>query len=58
LANEERPHEALGMKYPTELYVSSSRPYKGLSELDYSFHDRTIAVSRCGRICIGRRKIN
>jgi putative transposase len=35
-----------------------ARPYKGLSELDYPFHDRTITVSNCGRICIGRRKIN
>jgi putative transposase len=56
--NQERPHEALGMKYPAELYVSSSRPYKGLSDLEYPFHDRTITVSNCGRICIGRRKIN
>src|ERR1700693_117713 len=56
--NQERPHQAIGMKYPTELYVSSSRPYKGLSDLEYPFHDRTITVSNCGRICIGRRKIN
>ena len=27
--NQERPHQAIGMKYPAELYVSSSRPYKG-----------------------------
>jgi putative transposase len=46
------------MKYPAELYVSSSRPYKGLSDLVYPFHDRTITVTCCGRICIGRRKIN
>ena len=26
--------------------------------LEYPFHDRTITVSNCGRICIGRRKIN
>ncbi|MGE0626797.1 MAG: hypothetical protein AB7O43_03165 [Hyphomicrobiaceae bacterium] len=25
--NEERPHEALGMKAPADLYTSSSRPY-------------------------------
>jgi hypothetical protein len=25
---DERPHEALGMKYPAELYVSSSRPLR------------------------------
>src|ERR1700734_2029533 len=28
--NQERPHQGLGMKYPAELYVSSSRPYRGL----------------------------
>jgi putative transposase len=56
--NQERPHQAIGMKYPAELYVSSSRPYAGLSDLQYPFHDRTITVTCCGRICIGRRKIN
>ena len=25
---------------------------------DYPFHDRAIQVTSCGRICIGRRKIN
>jgi putative transposase len=56
--NQERPHQAIGMKYPAELYVSSSRPYTGLSDLEYPFHDRTVTVTCCGRICIGRRKIN
>jgi putative transposase len=56
--NYERPHQALEMQYPAELYVFSSRPYHGLEELQYPFHDRTITVTRCGRICFGRRKIN
>ena len=56
--NQERPHQAIAMKYPSELYVSSSRPYRGIGELEYPFHDRTITVTNCGRICIGRRKIN
>jgi putative transposase len=56
--NHERPHQALNMKYPAELYQASSRPYQGLGELQYPLHDRTITVTRCGRICIGRRKIN
>jgi len=34
--NEERPHEALGMKTPSEVYVKSTRPWKGTPEtLDY-----------------------
>ena len=39
------------MKYPAELYATSPRKYRGLSELRYPFHDRTITVTRCGRIC-------
>jgi putative transposase len=46
------------MQYPAELYVPSMRPYRGLEELEYPFHDRTITVTRCGRLCFGRRKIN
>ena len=55
--NHERPHQALDMRYPAELYVPSTRLYRGLEELDYPFHDRTITVTRCGRLCFGRRKI-
>jgi putative transposase len=56
--NHERPHQALNMRCPGELYNASPRPYHGLSELEYPFHDRTITVTNCGRICIGGRKIN
>ena len=56
--NQERPHQALGMKVPAELYTRSPRPYQGLGELDYPLHDWTATVTRCGRICCHRRKIN
>jgi putative transposase len=56
--NNQRPHQALNMKYPAEVYRPSARAYMGLAELEYPFHDRTILVTSCGRICIGRRKIN
>jgi putative transposase len=56
--NNQRPHQALNMKYPAEVYRPSARVYEGLAELEYPFHDRTILVTSCGRICIGRRKIN
>jgi putative transposase len=56
--NEERPHQALNMKYPAELYSPSPRVYRGLGELEYPFHDKTVMVTRCGRICMGRQKIN
>jgi putative transposase len=56
--NQERPHQALDMKYPAELYQPSLRPYRGLGQLDYPFHDRTVTITHCGRICLGKRKIN
>ena len=56
--NDDRPHQALQMLYPGELYEPSPRPYHGLHPLEYPFHDRTITVTQCGRICFGRQKIN
>jgi putative transposase len=56
--NQERPHQALEMSYPGELYRPSDRLYHGLGPLGYPFHDRTVAVTMCGRACFGSRKIN
>lgn len=56
--NEERPHEAIAMKVPAKLYQPSPRIYQGIGELQYPFHDRTITVTACGRICMHRKKIN
>ena len=56
--NHERPHQALNMQYPGELYQPSPRPYNGIGDLEYPFHDRTITVTSCGRLCVGGRKIN
>jgi putative transposase len=56
--NTERPHQALAMACPAEHYAPSTRPYGGLPELDYPFHDKEATVTTCGRICLKRRKIN
>ena len=56
--NTERPHEALAMKCPAEVYSASPRPYAGLPELAYPLHDRDILVTACGRICMHRKKVN
>ena len=56
--NEEQPHEALAMQVPAQLYRCSSRPYAGLPEIDYPFHDRDVLVTNCGRICMHSKKIN
>jgi transposase InsO family protein len=56
--NSQRPHQAIGMRYPAELYTPSVRPFRHPEPPQYPFHDRTVCVTRCGRICIGKRKIN
>ena len=56
--NNERPHEALNMKCPAEVYSASCRPYRGIQELYYPFHDKTVVVTNCGRLCLYRKKIN
>ncbi len=56
--NRERPHQALGMKTPADVYRPSARIYRGLEELDYPFHDWSAVVTHCGRICFKGRKTN
>src|SRR5712672_1427808 len=56
--NTERPHEALAMKCPGEIYAASSRPYSGLPDLTYPLHDRDALVTACGRICMHRKRVN
>jgi hypothetical protein len=48
--NYERPHQALAMKVPGDLYTRSSRFYQGVAELRYPLHDWTGIVTHCGRI--------
>lgn len=56
--NNERPHQSLEMKTPSEVYKPSKRAYEGLPDVEYPLHERTITVTQCGRICMDSRKIN
>ena len=56
--NNERPHEALAMKTPAEVYSPGPRVYDGLPELTYPLHDRDVVVTACGRICLHRKRVN
>ncbi len=49
--NQGRPHQGIDMKYPAEVYAPSERVYKGIEPLFYPFHDKTVQVTKCGRIC-------
>jgi putative transposase len=56
--NHERPHQGLAMQYPGQVYTPSTRMYDGLPDVTYPFHDRTVEVTRCGRICYRKKKIH
>lgn len=56
--NQKRPHQALDMKVPADLYTRSVRVYRGLEDVTYPFADATVTVTHCGRICFHGRKIN
>ena len=58
LYDNDGPHQALGMSPPAELYTPSTRERRVPDEPEYPCHDRTGRAIRCGRVCIGRRKIN
>ncbi len=56
--NNERPHQALGGAYPGDVYTPSAKVYEPPGDPEYPYHDKTKRVTRCGRICLGQRKIN
>ena len=46
------------MNVATDLYARSPRVYRRLEELTYPFHDQSIMVTGCGRICFNGQKVN
>jgi hypothetical protein len=40
--NNERPHQALNMQCPAQRYRPSSRPYRGLPDIDYCVCPTTV----------------
>ncbi len=46
------------MKCPAEIYEPSLKKYRGLPDVSYLFHDKTVTVTYCGRICLFGKKIN
>jgi transposase InsO family protein len=56
--NEERPHEALAMKRPAEIYVPSRRSMpRRIGTYDYPLHALVRRVSRCGTIRVLGKQI-
>jgi hypothetical protein len=49
---------ALDMQCPAQVYSPSARPYDGIPDPHYPFHDKTVVVTNCGRLCLHNKKIN
>ena len=50
--NKERPHEALKMKTPGNIYKPSGRKYKGLPDLHYPLHDKEKVITSRGSLIL------
>jgi hypothetical protein len=44
------------MMRPADLFTPSTRKYEGLLDVSYPFHDKTVTVTNCGRICLDGKK--
>jgi transposase InsO family protein len=56
--NQERPHEALGMKRPAQVYRPSPRKLPAvLAEPSYPEHDDVVPVSRIGHVYFRRKQV-
>ena len=56
--NHERPHEALGMKRPAQIYKPSPRKLPAvLPDPDYPQHDDILQVSRIGHVYFRRKQV-
>ena len=56
--NDKRPHEALNMKTPSEVYKKSTRKYKGTPDkIDYPHNFIERKVNPIGQIAINNQKI-
>lgn len=54
--NEERPHEALGLRRPAEFYSQSPRAFPDVvPDLSYPLHDESRVVMKCGHIFLWKR---
>ncbi len=56
--NHQRPRQGPGGACPSDVYTPSARVYEPPPEPENPDHDHSVRATRCGRLCIGQRKIN
>jgi transposase InsO family protein len=54
--NNERPHQTLAMQCPAQIYTASARPYVGIPEPNYPFHDKTVLVTCCAATPVAKHR--
>jgi transposase InsO family protein len=54
--NEIRPHEAIGMQTPSEVFSQSERPYDALLPIEYPLGFQTRKVNKNGFVKLGNRQ--
>jgi len=56
--NCQRPHQAIQMKRPADVYKQSERKYTGLPDITYPGYDKSLMITNCGRVCLNDQKIH
>jgi putative transposase len=56
--NHQRPHQAIAMKHPADVYRHSARKYAGLPDITYPGYDKSLLITNCGRVCLNNQKIH
>jgi len=56
--NFERPHQAIEMKCPGDVYKESKRGYKGLEDVAHPGYDKRLMITNCGRVCLDKQKVH
>jgi putative transposase len=56
--NCQRPHQAIAMKRPADIYRQSERKYTGLPDITYPGYDKSLMLTNCGRVCLNNQKIH
>lgn len=56
--NCQRPHQAIAMKRPADVYKQSERKYTGLPDITYPGYDKSLMITNCGRVCLNDQKIH
>jgi len=56
--NYQRPHQAIAMRRPAQLYRPSARKYTGLPDITYPGYDKSLMITNCGRVCLNAQKVH